>query len=115
MSFRDYGIGSDYVSYTKDGKKIFDAEYIKIAKLAKEEWDIEIFDFETDCANVSGKNNSCWILFGFTSDKRVKYKTCTTSSRIIKKLEEGRKKKIYPVRTYIYKTQSHGRDTYDIY
>lgn len=113
MSFKDHGIGSDNVSYTKNGKRVFDAEYYKMEELAKEEYIVIIHDFETDCKS-GPRDNVCWILFSFQKNGK-KYKTCTTSKRIIEKLIQGREQCVYPIETAFFMVKLRGaRTTYDV-
>ena len=114
MSFKEHGIGNGCTSYTKNGKKVFDAEYVPIRELCKERQLITIIDFETECPGSNGKNDSCWILFEFDGEPNTKYKTCTTSSRIIRKLQKGAEMKIFPETTFVFPVKSKGHSTYDI-
>lgn len=114
MSFKEHGIGDGCTTYTKTGKKLFDAKYIPIKELCKEGWVIKVIDFETDCPGNNDKNDSCWIMFEFDGEPNKKYKTCTTSYRIIRKLQKGAQMDIFPVTTFIFSVKAKGHDTYDI-
>lgn len=100
MSFKEHGITTSQVNVDKDGKRVFDVQEKKLAELAQTKVPIIIHDFE-DNVTVAGKNGRCWVMFSYKDDINAeKYKFCTTSKRIIEKLNIGRQQDIYPLDTF---------------
>ena len=100
MSFKEHGITTSQVNVDKDGKRVFDVQEKKLAELAQTYVPIIIHDFE-DNVTIANKSGRCWVMFSFKDDANSeKYKFCTTSKRIIEKLNLGMQQNIYPLETF---------------
>lgn len=100
MSFKEHGITTSQVNVDKDGKRVFDVQEKKLAELAQTHVPIIIHDFE-DNVTIANKSGRCWVMFSYKDDANEdKYKFCTTSKRIIEKLNLGRQQGIYPLETF---------------
>lgn len=100
MSFKEHGITTSQVNVDKDGKRVFDVQEKKLAELAQTHVPIIIHDFE-DNVTIANKSGRCWVMFSFKDDANSeKYKFCTTSKRIIEKLNLGMQQNIYPLETF---------------
>ena len=100
MSFKEHGIMTSQVNVDKDGKRVFDVPEKKLAELAQTHVPIVIHDFE-DNVTIADKVGRCWVMFSYKDDAGdEKYKFCTTSKRIIEKLNIGKQQNLYPLETF---------------
>lgn len=114
MSFKSNGIESPKHSVDRNGKRIFDVPEYNQQMLCTNQEIINILDFEDD-VDVNGKKGRCWVLFEKKEQPGVQYKFCTSSKLIKLKLNEAKKRNLFPVQdTFVFRVDRGGRYTYDL-